>query len=100
MKAGKNSKAPGTVITQRKVPDPVPSLEQSNGKVKGGEDKTSSREDSIKEMERREREKIVLWRAPFTTLRYFLAESAILLYSLCERFVHLFEISLKSETKD
>ena len=85
MKAGKNSKIPGTVITQRTVPGPVASPEQSNGKVKGGENKAGSKEDSIREMERREREKIVLWRAPLTTMRYFLAESAVLLYSLCER---------------
>lgn len=87
MKAGKNSIASETVLTQRKFNKATTG--PSNGKVKKDKDsKKEHKEDSIREMERAEREKLVLWRAPFTTFRYFMAESAILLYSLCRRLYY------------
>lgn len=82
MKKGKEEKVKTSgTITQRKVIPP----DASNGNVKDVKENSTPSEDKIREMERAEREKIVLWRAPVTTLRYFTAEAAILLYSLCLR---------------
>lgn len=38
-----------------------------------------------KRKEREERHKIVLWRRPFTTIKYFLLESAVLLHKEKEK---------------
>jgi hypothetical protein len=40
-----------------------------------------------REMERRLREKIVLWRSPVTTLKYFILEASTLFTLLCARYV-------------
>lgn len=51
-----------------------------NGSVKSDKPTAETRE-----MERREREKIVLWRSPITTVQYFLLEASVLFTILCGR---------------
>ena len=85
MKKAKEPKTTGSTVTQQhKTPSPG----TVNGKVKG-DSKSKEKEEKIREMERAERERLVLWRAPLKTLRYFTAESFILLYSLGERYEHV-----------
>ena len=85
MKKAKEPKTTGTTVTQQQK---TPSPGTVNGKVKG-DNKSKEKEEKIREMERADRERLVLWRAPLKTLRYFTAESFILLYSLGERYVNV-----------
>ena len=90
MKKSKEAKTTGTTVTQQhKTPSPG----TVNGKVKG-DSKSKEKEEKIREMERAERERLVLWRAPLKTLRYFTAESFILLYSLGERYEYVIYIEI------
>lgn len=61
-------------------PHHISTSEDVNGSVR----KESEREKN-REMERRAREKIVLWRSPVTTLQYFVLEASTLLGILCTR---------------
>ena len=63
---------------KRTVPASTQPSEKRN--VNGGLSK--KKQEEKKEMERREREKIVLWRSPLTTLQYFTMEAGVLLYLL------------------
>ena len=63
--------------------------ENVNGSTSSNSKEKKDKE-RIKEMQRKEREKIVLWRSPFTTLKYFSLEVSVLVYMLALRQVLLF----------
>ena len=54
---------------------------KSNGVV----DHNNEELKGLKQKEREERHKIVLWRRPFTTIKYFLLEFAVLLHKEKEK---------------
>ena len=76
------NKAKSKNLRQRK-----PESEDINGTV----NKESEKEQ--REMERQIREKIVLWRSPVTTLRYFILEASTLFTLLCARYVTFYFIT-------
>ncbi|KAL4223521.1 Vacuolar membrane protease [Mactra antiquata] len=75
----KRSKKSGNVSPQKNT-------DNTNGNVKSTvKQSTSKSSANDREMERREREKIVLWRSPLTTIQYFLLEATVLFTILCKR---------------
>lgn len=63
---------------RHRKPETTDLTEGSNGNVKESDNQQ-------KEMERREREKIVLWRSPVTTVHYFFLEAICLFNELCKK---------------
>lgn len=85
-KAMKKSKTPN--VRQRTEGSTTSEIVKAEN-VNGGVAQTHPTKHQIsheeREMEKAEREKIVLWRAPVTTLHFFCLEASYLLYSLCLR---------------
>jgi len=73
-------------LQQRKHTDTDSAVGSSSEKVNGSvSDSTKAQDHKQREMERTERETIVLWKSPFRTIRYFFLEASVLLYMLGQR---------------